>query len=206
MLLEFGGAPCDGGGGPLKTAPAAENPGGIFIPPGGKGGPPFGGKEGPPELGKRYVKFSWVPIGDRCLPGGPPATAPLGGNGGAPGGIAKPPGPGGKGGRAKGVILYDEERVAIVWDSRPPKPGGGIGPPKPIGGPPKPGGGGPRNPGGGPPRCCGPNPNPPGGGPPLSYADVIWSMILCALSCPRAVFHEKLVFIKGRDMETKSQA
>lgn len=35
--------------------------------------------------------------------------------------------------------------------------------------------------------CWGPNPNPPGGGPPPdSKADVIWSMILWALSWPRA--------------------
>lgn len=54
----------------------------------------------------------------------------------------------------------------------PPKPGG---PPKFIGGPP--------NPGGGAPKCAGPKPKPPGGGPPPdSYAEVIWSMIFCALS------------------------
>lgn len=53
-----------------------------------------------------------------------------------------------------------------------------------------PNGGGAPN-GGGPPlpRCCGPKPKPPGGGPPLdSYEAVIWSIMLCALSCPSAAF------------------
>lgn len=56
--------------------------------------------------------------------------------------------------------------------------------------PPNGGGKAPGGPlkGGGGPKCCGPKPNPPGGGPPLdSYAAVIWSMILCALSWPSAV-------------------
>ena len=72
----------------------------------------------------------------------------------------------------------------------PPKPGG---PPRPWkpGGPPNPpcglNPGGGLNPGPDGARCCGPKPKPPGGGPlPDSYADVIWSIMLCALSCPSA--------------------
>lgn len=50
-------------------------------------------------------------------------------------------------------------------------------------------------PGGGPPLLKGPiggggpKLKPPGGGPPpLSYAEVIWSMMFCALSWPSAVY------------------
>lgn len=68
----------------------------------------------------------------------------------------------------RGTFIY----AAGVYS--PPNGGGG----KEPGGPEKGGGG---------PKCWGPNPNPPGGGPPPdSYAAVIWSMMFCALSCPRA--------------------
>lgn len=70
---------------------------------------------------------------------------------------------------------------------RPPNPGGG--PPKPKGGgrPPYPGGGPPKPAGGPGGNAPNPPPNPPAGGPPPdSYADVIWSIILWALSWPRA--------------------
>lgn len=101
----------------------------------------------------------------------------LGGNGGAPGGImCGKPGAGGKGPTLRLLtwILADYRSEIILR----PKPGGGIGCPNPIGGP--------TYAGGGAPRCWGPNPNPPWGGPPLSYADVIWSIIFWALSCPNA--------------------
>lgn len=55
-------------------------------------------------------------------------------------------------------------------------------------------------PGGGPPLLNGPKGGggpklkPPGGGPPpLSYAEVIWSMIFCALSWPSARKHLKIM-------------
>ena len=81
-----------------------------------------------------------------------------------------------------GIVFSNHFQACDARDySRPPNPGGGIGCcPYPMGGAPKPGGGAPR--------CWGPNPKPPGGGPPLSYADVIWSIIFWALSCPSAVY------------------
>ena len=156
-------------------------PGGKAFPGGGKGGPPGGppapggGKPGIPDsMGERAVTFR----NDELLPGGgkpgiPGGGGPIpGGKGGAPGGNIPGGGtPGGNGGRA-GKNSKCPEQQPLESGVSPNGPGGK----GPCG----------ANGGGGA-RCCGPNPNPPGGGPPPdSYAAVIWSMMFCALSWPRA--------------------
>lgn len=129
------------------------------------------------------MKFGGGPLklpggdGDVAFPGaGPPVGGFWGGNGGR-----AMLGFGGKGGIAPGKPGGPIPGGGGIIGGKPPGPGGN-------GGRAIPGGGIIEGyPDGGPtPKCCGPNPNPPAGGPPeLSYAEVIWSMILCALSWPR---------------------
>ena len=122
-----------------------------------------------------YDALPWNPGGGGPIPGGGKGGPP-GGPIAPGGGCGRPPGPGGKGGRAYEGFT-SEQRLGAK--------NAGLRNPGAPGGPPKPGGG--TNPGPLGVRCCGPKPNPPGGGPPPdSYADVIWSMMLCALSWPRA--------------------